>query len=114
MYEYVRRQYGVNPIVGQRARHTELQPGNDECIIQPEDPCFGHYVMVKFASGLVGPAHPTALEYLDQAPAGDPAAAARASFEEDHSLGKRSWGLDASRESIPTTQGAEGRNWAGE
>lgn len=69
-YDYIRRVYGVNPVPGERARHTELQPGNDECIIQAENGAFGHYVMVKFASGLVGPAHPTALEYLGRA---DPA-----------------------------------------
>jgi hypothetical protein len=37
------------------------------------------------------------------------ARAARASFEEDHTLGGRSWGRD--RGSQPTTEGADGRNW---
>jgi hypothetical protein len=39
--------------------------------------------------------------------------AARRSFDEDHSLGRRSWGKGR-HESFPTTEGAEGRNWAGE
>lgn len=43
----------------------------------------------------------------------DIAAAHRASFEEDHSLGKRSWGKGR-HSSIPKTHGAEGRNWAGD
>jgi hypothetical protein len=38
-------------------------------------------------------------------------AGAATGLDEDHSLGARSWGLDATRESIPTTEGAEGRNW---
>ena len=38
------------------------------------------------------------------------AAAARASFEEDHSLGARSWGKGR-HGSIPKTHGATGRNW---
>lgn len=43
----------------------------------------------------------------------DIAAAARASFAEDHSLGARSWGKGR-HSSMPKTLGAEGRNWAGE
>lgn len=41
------------------------------------------------------------------------AQAAKASFEEDHSLQSRSWGKGR-HSSIPKSQGAEGRNWAGE
>lgn len=42
-----------------------------------------------------------------------PAHAARASFAEDHSLRARSWG-QGRHDSIPTTEGAEGRNWVGD
>ena len=49
----------------------------------------------------------------DAFPAG-PEDAGAASFQEDHSLGGRSWDRGPDRGSIPKTHGAEGRNWAGD
>lgn len=63
-YDYVKRAYGVDPVVGQRVRHTELSgpralgavalPGSAE-----------HYVYVRFDGDRhSSPCHPTALEYI--------------------------------------------------
>lgn len=62
-YDYVRRMYGADPIVGQRARHTVT---NREGEIRPEKPGEGHYVQVRFdGDRLPLPCHPTELEYLE-------------------------------------------------
>lgn len=65
MYDYVKRNYSVNPVVGERVRHTELTKGNIGTIAK-ESPSQGHYVMVRFddRSPDPRPCHPTALEYL--------------------------------------------------
>lgn len=61
MYDYAKRAYEVDPVVGQRVRHTELDKFGT---IAREDPSMAQYVMVKI-DGLkhVSPCHPNALEY---------------------------------------------------
>lgn len=64
MYDYVKRAYGVDPIPGERVRHTELRQ-NNMGTITGESPSAGHYVMVRFdGQSHPSPCHPTALEYL--------------------------------------------------
>jgi len=64
MYDYVRRAYGVDPQVGQRVRHTEI---NRFGTIAPEDKSCLHYVKVRFdGRKWADTCHPTALEYLPQ------------------------------------------------
>lgn len=61
-YDYVRRTYGVDPKVGQRVRHTEIDRYG---VITPENKGFGHYVRVRFdGRKYADNCHPTALEYL--------------------------------------------------
>ena len=62
-YDYVRRNYGVDPIVGERVR---LENSDREGVIARESPGQGHYVMVRFDGGprRSMPCHPTSLEYL--------------------------------------------------
>jgi len=60
-YDYVRRTYGVDPIVGQRVRHTEIDKFGT---VARESASQAHYVMVKFdGQNFASPCHPTALEY---------------------------------------------------
>ncbi len=60
-YDYVRRYYGVDPVVGQRVRHTEI---NKSGVIARESPSQAQYVMVKLdGQKLASPCHPTALDY---------------------------------------------------
>jgi hypothetical protein len=106
MYDYVRHTYGVEPQVGQPVRLKGYPPGK----VAPEDANQSHYVMVRFEGwDHDAPAHPTDLEYLPRP--GEERAAPVTGLEEDHTLGNRSWGRGGSRESFPTTEGAEGRNW---
>lgn len=64
-YDYVRRAYGVDPVVGQRVRHTEMSRNNTGTIAR-EKPSQGHYVQVRFdGQKHASPCHPRALEYLD-------------------------------------------------
>jgi hypothetical protein len=61
VYEYVRRTYGTNPIVGQRVRHTIT--GN-EGTIAPEGMTHAHYVRVRFVfdgRDVILPCHPKEL-----------------------------------------------------
>lgn len=107
-YSYIKRAYGIEPIIGQPVRMKNYPPG----VVAPEDSGQAHYVMVRFEGwDHDAPVHPNDLEYLPM-PSGDPAAAARASFDEDHSVGARRRGRDG--RSISHSYGAEGRNWAGE
>jgi hypothetical protein len=67
MYDYVKKHYAVNPIVGNRVRLLEGKE-QPEGTIAREDKSMGHYVMVRF-EGVRWPApcHPTSLEYLGPA-----------------------------------------------
>jgi len=63
-YAYVRRNYSVDPRIGERVRHTELRK-DSLGTIAAEDPSCSHYVMVRFDGKRDAlPCHPTALEYL--------------------------------------------------
>jgi hypothetical protein len=60
-YDYVRRMYGVEPIVGARVRHTETGRFG---VIAPMSPTHGHYVQVRFdGQRFASNCHPTALDY---------------------------------------------------
>ena len=60
-YEYVRRAYGVEPIVGQRVTHTVTRKSG---VIAREDKSQGHYVQVRFdGQKHTLPCHPTELDY---------------------------------------------------
>jgi hypothetical protein len=63
MYDYVRRAYGVDPKLGQRVRHTEIDKVGK---VARENKSQSHYVMVTFDGCTAGPlpCHPTALEYF--------------------------------------------------
>jgi hypothetical protein len=59
-YDYVRRAYGVDPVVGQRVRHTEVDKAG---VIAKPGPA-GHYVYVRFdGERHASPCHPTSLDY---------------------------------------------------
>lgn len=61
-YDYVKRAYGVDPRVGQRVRHTEI---DKQGTIAREGRSNQHHVMVRFdGQRHPSPCHPTALEYL--------------------------------------------------
>jgi hypothetical protein len=61
MYDYVRRSYGVDPVVGDRVRHIEI---DREGTIARENPSQAHYVMVRLdGQKHASPCHPTALDY---------------------------------------------------
>lgn len=61
-YDYVKRAYGVNPKVGQRVRHTEVDKLGK---ITRERLSQAHYVMVRFdGEKHPSPCHPTALDYF--------------------------------------------------
>jgi len=63
-YEYVKRAYGVDPVVGARVRHTEMKGARSYGTIDREDPSQGHHVMVRFdGQNFASPCHPTALDY---------------------------------------------------
>lgn len=63
-YDYVRRTYAVDPIVGHRVRFTEYAEKPEGTICR-EDTSRSHYVMVKFDNARwPSPCHPTSLEYL--------------------------------------------------
>lgn len=64
-YEYVKRNYDVNPVVGARVMHTELKGPGAFGTIAREQPSQGHRVMVRFDGDRRGamPCHPTALDY---------------------------------------------------
>jgi hypothetical protein len=58
-YDYVRRTYNVNPVVGRRVTHTVT---NKSGIIAREDKGAGHYVQVRFDGQRHAlPCHPTEL-----------------------------------------------------
>lgn len=62
-YEYVRRAYGVNPVIGQRVRHRVTKR---EGVIR-RCGSSGHYVYVRFEDDKHAHAcHPTELDYLEQ------------------------------------------------
>lgn len=63
MYDYVRRNYRVEPIVGARVRHMEMRGPRAFGTIQPEDMSCSHYVQVRFDGGSEGSCHPTVLDY---------------------------------------------------
>lgn len=63
-YEYVKRAYGVFPVVGERVRGIEGLARYGLGTIQRESRSQPHYVMVKFDNGKSGPCHPTEIEYL--------------------------------------------------
>lgn len=64
-YEYVRRQYGVAPVVGERVRHTEI---NKQGTIAKPSETHGHYVQVRFdGQKHASNCHPTSLEYFGAA-----------------------------------------------
>lgn len=63
-YDYVRRAYGVDPVVGARVRHTELKGARAFGTIAREDRSQGHHVMVRFdGRSWADPCHPTSLDY---------------------------------------------------
>lgn len=67
MYDYVRRTYQVNPIVGERVIFTEYKERPAGTIAREDKSC-SHYVMVKFDNARwPSPCHPTSLEYLGPA-----------------------------------------------
>lgn len=60
-YDYVRRAYGVDPIVGKRVQHQVTKRFGE---IGREDKSQGHYVMVRFdGQKFRSPCHPTELDY---------------------------------------------------
>lgn len=59
---------------------------------------------------LDGQRHRISLVLIGDAEPSLEADAAKASFDEDHSLGARSWGKGR-HSSIPKSHGADGRNW---
>jgi hypothetical protein len=60
-YDYVRRTYSVDPVIGQRVTHTVT---NKSGIIAREDKSQGHYVQVRFDGQRHSlPCHPTELDY---------------------------------------------------
>lgn len=66
MYDYVRRQYGVDPVPGHRVRLETYPPskaGKLGTIARERSP--NHYVHVVFdGEKHASPCHPTSLEYL--------------------------------------------------
>lgn len=62
-YDYVRRTYGVNPVVGERVRH---HTGAKKLgTIAREKPSGANYIMVKFdGQSFALPCHPTEMDYL--------------------------------------------------
>jgi hypothetical protein len=63
-YDYVKRTYGVNPVVGARVRHPEMKGPRSFGTIARENPSQGHHVMVRFdGQNFASPSHPTALDY---------------------------------------------------
>lgn len=63
-YDYVKRNYGVRPVPGQRVRHQET--GKSGVIVR-EKQSAAHYVHVRFDGYKFSlPCHPNALDYLDQ------------------------------------------------
>ena len=61
-YEYVKQAYGVDPKIGQRVRHTEINKHGNIAARKSYD----QYVYVKFdGENFSKPCHPTALEYLN-------------------------------------------------
>jgi actin-like ATPase involved in cell morphogenesis len=60
-YEYVRRAYGVDPVVGQRVRHTVTKRFGT---IVRENKSQGQHVQVRFDDKKFAlPCHPTELNY---------------------------------------------------
>ena len=60
-YEYVKRAYSVDPVIGNRVRHTTT--GNFGQITR-EDRGQSHYVQVRFDGKKFSlPCHPTELDY---------------------------------------------------
>lgn len=59
-YDYIKRMYGVRPVPGRKARHTET---GEIVTILRERPSHGHYVRIKLPNGVAGFSHPTALDY---------------------------------------------------
>lgn len=68
-YDYVKRAYGVGPVVGARVRHTELKGPRSFGTIARESPTHGHYVQVRFdGQNFASNCHPTALDYAPVEP----------------------------------------------
>jgi hypothetical protein len=66
-YEYVKRTYGHEPIIGNRVKHTVTKKYGK---ITREKPSQGHYVMVQFeGQGFSSPCHPDELDYFPAAKA---------------------------------------------
>lgn len=60
-YDYAKRTYGVNPVVGERIRHHV--GGKEGVIVGERSP--NHYVHVLFDGGKHPlPCHPTEMDYL--------------------------------------------------
>lgn len=61
-YDYVKRTYGVDPVVGEKVKHTVT---GESGVIARESPGQAHYVRVRFdGKSFSLPCHPTELEYL--------------------------------------------------
>ena len=65
-YDYIKRMYGVHPVPGRMARHTET---GELVKILRERPSHAHYVRIKLPNGAAGFSHPTALDYTPSPPA---------------------------------------------
>lgn len=73
-YDYVKRAYGVDPVVGGRVQHTET--GRYGKIAKEREP--RHYVHVQFdGRSFASPCHPTALNYAPVETVGQEGAADR-------------------------------------
>lgn len=63
-YEYVKQAYGVNPEIGARVRHNEI----DKHGVIVRRKSYDQYVYVKFdGEKFAKPCHPTALDYPEAA-----------------------------------------------
>lgn len=63
-YDYAKRTYNVNPVIGQRVQHKETKKHG---VIARENKGQGHYVQVRFdGQKFALPCHPTALEYAPE------------------------------------------------
>jgi hypothetical protein len=66
MYDYVRRMYRVNPVVGHYVQHSFTRRVGR---ITSEDASCGHYVQVLFTGDSWAlPCHPTEMAYLGPVP----------------------------------------------
>lgn len=60
-YAYIKRTYGVNPVIGARVCFTETAPNRMGIVVRPAS---GQYVWVRFdGQRHASPCHPTSLDY---------------------------------------------------